>query len=334
MTTMRSLPGSGKGVALHRSLYGRIAIGYLLMIAVALAAQGIVILSMVDRSARSRPPEFTPVLADELGRRLAANPGVDLQAFAASVSPGEHVFVVMKDGRVAGARRPPVEIVQTAVAELNRSRDGVLPSTWESSVYRAVAVTSGGSTVGVLGIVPQTPWERIRSGDRCHRSGVARRRHAGIRRADRRPGAAAHPGSSECGVSPRRRRSRPPARTTRASDEVADLASGFNDMADELAKREAAVTMSNRARQQLLADVSHELMTPLTAVLRSSRDADDVGSAARRRAAREACRRGAPGSAADRAAGRRPAGRGAARRRRRESGGASPCRWRRFSTMW
>jgi signal transduction histidine kinase len=266
MTTMRSLPGSGKGVALHRSLYGRIAIGYLLMIAVALAAQGIVILSMVDRSARSRPPEFTPVLADELGRRLAANPAVDLQAFAASVSPGEHVFVVMKDGRVAGARRPPVEIVQTAVAELNRSRDGVLPSTWESSVYRAVAVTSGGSTVGVLGIVPQTPWERyglaivviglaLLAGGTLVSAvlivGPVRRRIHDLQSAAFRLGAG--------------------DLTARAhdegSDEVADLASAFNNMADELAKREAAVTMSNRARQQLLADVSHELMTPLTAVL-------------------------------------------------------------------
>jgi two-component system sensor histidine kinase BaeS len=50
-------------------------------------------------------------------------------------------------------------------------------------------------------------------------------------------------------------------------DEVTELTRAFNSMADELSKREAALDASDRARRQLLADVSHELMTPLTAVL-------------------------------------------------------------------
>jgi signal transduction histidine kinase len=49
-------------------------------------------------------------------------------------------------------------------------------------------------------------------------------------------------------------------------DEVAALARSFNQMADELAARAAALDRSDAARRQLLADVSHELMTPLTAV--------------------------------------------------------------------
>jgi signal transduction histidine kinase len=49
-------------------------------------------------------------------------------------------------------------------------------------------------------------------------------------------------------------------------DEVAALARSFNQMADELANRAQALDLSDRARRQLLADVSHELMTPLTAI--------------------------------------------------------------------
>jgi len=49
-------------------------------------------------------------------------------------------------------------------------------------------------------------------------------------------------------------------------DEIAALASSFNHMADELTVRAHALESSDRARRQLLADVSHELMTPLTAM--------------------------------------------------------------------
>jgi signal transduction histidine kinase len=49
-------------------------------------------------------------------------------------------------------------------------------------------------------------------------------------------------------------------------DEVTALARTFNRMADDLGARAAALAESDRARRQLLADVSHELMTPLAAI--------------------------------------------------------------------
>jgi signal transduction histidine kinase len=52
----------------------------------------------------------------------------------------------------------------------------------------------------------------------------------------------------------------------RGGDEVSALARTFNGMAAELQARSAALSASDRARRQLLADVSHELMTPLTAI--------------------------------------------------------------------
>ena len=49
-------------------------------------------------------------------------------------------------------------------------------------------------------------------------------------------------------------------------DEVTAVAEAFNRMAGDLAARQAQLVEADRARRQLLADVSHELMTPLTAI--------------------------------------------------------------------
>jgi two-component system OmpR family sensor kinase len=52
----------------------------------------------------------------------------------------------------------------------------------------------------------------------------------------------------------------------RGGDEIAAVASAFNTMADDLAARADALAASDRIRRQLLADVSHELTTPVTAM--------------------------------------------------------------------
>lgn len=52
----------------------------------------------------------------------------------------------------------------------------------------------------------------------------------------------------------------------KGGDEVAAVASAFNAMADELSTRAEALAESDRVRRQLLADVSHELTTPVTAM--------------------------------------------------------------------
>jgi two-component system sensor histidine kinase BaeS len=49
-------------------------------------------------------------------------------------------------------------------------------------------------------------------------------------------------------------------------DEIAAVAVAFNAMADELTSRMREIETVDKARRQLIADVSHELMTPLTSL--------------------------------------------------------------------
>ena len=52
----------------------------------------------------------------------------------------------------------------------------------------------------------------------------------------------------------------------RGGDEIARVAAAFNRMAAELEARDAALRTSDALRRQMMADVSHELKTPLTAM--------------------------------------------------------------------
>jgi signal transduction histidine kinase len=50
------------------------------------------------------------------------------------------------------------------------------------------------------------------------------------------------------------------------ADEIARVARAFNTMASELSARDEALRTSDRLRRQMVADVSHELKTPLTSM--------------------------------------------------------------------
>jgi signal transduction histidine kinase len=141
-----------------------------------------------------------------------------------------------------------------------------IPDTWVHSEFAAAPLMIGGRVVGVLGIVPPTTVEQFGPGmiiiglallvsgtlvsSVLIFSPVRSRIHDLQRAAD----------SLRSGDSRARARED-------GADEVADLAHAFNAMAGELGERAAALEGADRRRRQLIADVSHELMTPLTAVL-------------------------------------------------------------------
>ena len=60
--------------AWHRSVYGRIALGMMLLLVVEFVAQGSVFLWLVARRAASNPPDLTVALATQLSQKIEADP--------------------------------------------------------------------------------------------------------------------------------------------------------------------------------------------------------------------------------------------------------------------
>jgi signal transduction histidine kinase len=252
---------------IRSSLYRRIALGFIFLIALVLAAQAVVFLWLVDRREEPNYLEVTSRLAAELSQALQTNPALDLNERVSRLDPREAVFVIMKDGRVSSRRKgPPPAIVETVNRHFTGPIDDLILRDWVRSQYRGVPVTVDGVVAGVLGIVPLTPIERF--GPELAAIGAVllvagaliasfvivgpvRSRIQELRRAAGRLGGGDFTAR---------------ARET-GTDELAELARAFNSMADELERRAAALDESDRARRQLIADVSHELMTPLTAIL-------------------------------------------------------------------
>jgi len=263
-----ALPSDSPGLAWHRSVYGRIAVGYLLLIAIELVAQGTVFLWLVERRARSNPPDLTDQLAAKLSKTLERSPNANLDDEVSRLHPGEYVFAILADGRVSGERTPPPAIVHDTVLGYLRTpgHPNSIPEAWTQSQYKAAPLMVNGQLVGTLGIVPPTALAAY--GPQIAVIGAVlllggalistvvifrpvRSRIQDLRRAA---------DLLRSGDLTARAREE-------GADEVAELAHAFNSMADELAARAAAVETSDRRRRQLIADVSHELMTPLTAVL-------------------------------------------------------------------
>lgn len=289
--------------AWYRSLYWRIALGLVVFLALLLGAQGLLYIYLTDRLAGSMPArsprELATRVASDLSAELTRDPGLDLSKF---IHDGyDHVFqpvvVVMRDGRSVSNHE--VLVPEGLMALLRRQarqqpprrfgrgeqpqpgRDGVLPpfqpgdgarlgpgprgrrADFEPIVVNGervglVAVPLGrppitmvlrelGPTMGAVGVVTLLVGGSIMA---FVVFGPARRRLRHLQDATERVG------GGDLGA-------RAPEH---GGDEVADLARSFNRMASDLASRAAALEQSDQARRQLLADVSHELMTPLTAM--------------------------------------------------------------------
>ena len=263
----------------YRSLYWRLALGLIAFLALALAAQGLLFIWFTDRMAGSMParsPRRLAVLvASDVGTALDREPTLDLQLYMRD-QYGEvfqSIVVLMRDGRTATNRGAPVapqleqrlrEEARFALPRRPRARrpDGprveFAPIVSANARVGVVAVPLGrppftvllrelGPTMGFVGGLVLLAGGTVVA---LVVFGPARRRLRHVQDATERLGAG--------DLSARAPED--------GGDEVAQLARAFNRMAEDLASRARALDASDRARRQLLADVSHELMTPLTAM--------------------------------------------------------------------
>ena len=287
----------------YRSLYWRIALGLIAFLAIMLAAEGGIFLWMTDRIAGSMParsPRRLAVLvASDLGTALADNSRLDIENYIQEQFG--HILqtfvVIMRDGQIlANHDDVPPQLLEAVRAELEFMQargprrfgrrgglgeglgPGDLPPPLDAErrpprplrrgefapilvsgepVGRVVVLPGGppfsrivkqfGPTIGLVATVMLVIGTTLIA---LVVFGPARRRLKAVQAATERLG-----GGDLDARAPEQ-----------GGDEVTAVARSFNRMADELANRARALETADTARRQLLADVSHELMTPLTAM--------------------------------------------------------------------
>ena len=260
----------------YRSFYFRIGLSFVVFVVVILAAQSAMFSYVI---ARSRPfPLRSPnnvaaIVAADIGAALAQDATLDLQGYVTrEFSDLQPLYLVMDGGRAVANRAEPLAI------DLRRSADALLagrnfppgdePRIEGPGVVMA-PVQVNGALRGMVVLPPRTPMSplgrevgRILSvpGTTLLVLGTivvaafifapARRRLKALEAATEQLGAG--------DLSAR-------ALET-GGDEIAHVARAFNRMAEELSARDEALRTVDRLRRQMLADVSHELKTPLTAM--------------------------------------------------------------------
>jgi signal transduction histidine kinase len=289
----------------YRSLYWRIALTFVALIAAVLVMQTVVFLWITGRAAEFfgvSSAAFAQSIAADLSVRLIEDPALDVESYLLDRhSAAPRAFVVaFADGRAVISRRvpPPPNAPRNA---LNRLR----------TVTGMPVGRSGGPPV------PPAPGGIGFGGDFGGRGGGPGRRGGGppldfapvdvngatIAMVAAPAGApplsiqlrAFGPMLAAIGIAllvagtataallvfrPTHRRLRSLQQAARAigsgrtavradeagGDEVASLARAFNEMAGDLEARRQALAAAEETRRQLFADVSHELMTPLAAI--------------------------------------------------------------------
>jgi two-component system OmpR family sensor kinase len=284
----------------YKSLYWRIALGFVLFLAAMLVVQGVLFVWVLARSGQTLPGQspgrFSETIARDLTNALEREPGLDVaryvrEQYAQWTHP---FFVMMADGRMitSGSGTFPQPLIRMAQARLQRRAErtdidrfppGARPERSRGSglerdvpregrgfrFVRPTPIVVNHVMAGVVVVPPDAPFSvvlgrfapmlaAVAAGTLIVGTiaasmmifGPARRRLRELESAARRLG-----GGELSARAP-----------DRGGDEIAAVAGAFNAMADDLGARADALAASDRARRQLLADVSHELTTPVTAM--------------------------------------------------------------------
>ena len=261
----------------YRSLYWRIAFGFVALLALLLLVQGVLFLWMTDRIVRpsSRSPgQLAQAVAADLSAELALNPSLPLEAHVAERFG--HIYqpflVVMADGRSVSNRPrvlPPGFVRSVSAAARRADATGETVTATRRPAEIAPIVVNG-APLGIVAVPVNPPPAFVALRElgptlawiaaALFIVGSAVMALVIFRPAQRRLRMLERAASALGG-------GRPDVRAEETGgDEVASLAKTFNRMADDLGARAAALLEADRSRRQLLADVSHELMTPLSAI--------------------------------------------------------------------
>lgn len=272
--------------AWFRSLYWRIAAGFVLFLAGTLVVQALLFVWVVERGEGDVPARsletFATLVANDVAAEIASNraAGIEHHLSDRYGSLPRTIWVILADGRVISGKwgSPPPGLVRGILARLRgepRTAPPQPPPRSEFDRFRPrrrpafAPVVVRGQTIGMVVVeagrpsgttaLEMAPVLLLIAGALIVGAGVlaavlifrpAHLRLEGLIDAARRLGAGD-----------------PIARAPETGgDEISGVARAFNQMADALAQRAQELQASDRARRQLLADVSHELMTPLTAI--------------------------------------------------------------------
>jgi signal transduction histidine kinase len=266
--------------AWYRSLYWRIALGFVCFLAVTLVIQASLFLLVLVRTERDVAPRaldaFASTVAASVASEIEAHGMADVERHLGErySSLPRPIWLVMEDGTVFSGPwgAPPPGLVR----RLRQRPPGMPPFTSPEGrgVLRmrrmaAAPVVVRGHTIGTILVQAGRPSAFVLREIGPVLAVIALGLVIGFgalaavlvfRPANRRlqelASTATRLGSGDT--------------SARASedggDEIAGVAHAFNRMADDLTQRAEALQLSDRVRRQLLADVSHELMTPLTAI--------------------------------------------------------------------
>ena len=277
----------------HHSLYWRIAVGLVGSLALLLIAQGTLfvwVLSSSGSTIPNQPPDrLAQAIAVEITQALERDPALDIdqyvhQEYGRDAQP---FLIALADGRVVqigGAFSSA--LIQDAQARLERFGRGDRPfgrGAFEPGdrpfgragpggsfrALRPMPIMLNGRAVGLVVVPGRPPFTFLLSryapalvltavatlfvGAMLAAIvvfGPARKRLLAVEQAARRLGAGDLSARAPAG----------------GRDEVAAVATAFNAMTNDLSALAEALAASDRARRQLLADVSHELTTPITAM--------------------------------------------------------------------
>jgi len=264
-----------RALAWSRSLYWRIAVSFAVFTLGMLLVQNMLFRYLLDRPDPSflSPNAMALLVAADMQQGAVTDTSVNLDDYLRQKYAGtrQPVYVVLKDGRIGGNRREPLsdEMRRATVVLL---AGGDVRKATEQMQSRAPIVTApiqlGNELRGIV-VLPPPPLETgLQATTRMvSLPGALLLMTAAIvvaalifspsrRRLQALESAAERLGAGDLTA-------RAPER---GADEIARVARAFNTMAAELSLRDQALRTSDRLRRQMVADVSHELKTPLTSM--------------------------------------------------------------------